>query len=179
VELTKKFYVFHQRHLGKSAYIEEGSSPTEYPVIAAAHSQQDARVMSETVCESINQAWWQANSEVTANDIRIIHDACDFIQALQRQFRIDVDKPKDLPARGPRANIHLPGTTAIARDKLITKSGSELICAIGTSSICNNNLCVRRSLAQMLKKWSYQQRLVEYRDDDRDPGPNAFLRIAC
>ena len=135
--------------------------------------------MSEAVRESINQAWWQANSEVTANDIRIIHDACDLIQALQRQFRIDVDKPKDLPARGPRANIHLPGTTAIARDKLITKSGSELICAIGTSAVCNNNLRVRRSLAQILKKWSYQQRLVKNRDDDRDPGPKAFLRIAC
>jgi hypothetical protein len=112
--------------------------------------------MSEAVRESINQAFRQANSEVAANDTRIIHDACDFIQASEWQLRIDVDKPKDLPARGPRANIHLPGPTAIARDELITKSGSELICAIGTSAVCNNNLRVRRSLAQMLKKWSYQ-----------------------
>jgi hypothetical protein len=38
VEPSEKFYVFHQRHLGKSANIEESSSPAEYSVIAASHS---------------------------------------------------------------------------------------------------------------------------------------------
>jgi hypothetical protein len=42
MEPAKKFDVFHQRHLGKSAYVKEGSSPAEYAVIAAAHSQQNA-----------------------------------------------------------------------------------------------------------------------------------------
>jgi hypothetical protein len=98
---------------------------------------------------------WEANSEVTANDIRIIHDARDLIQTLQWQFRVDMDKPKDLPARGARAGIHLPATTAIARDKLITKSGGQPICPIGASAIRDDNLSSRRSIPQMLKKWSY------------------------
>ena len=120
----------------------------------------------------------QANSEVTANDIRIIHDARDLIQTLEWQFRIDMDKPKNLPARGGRAGIHLSATTAIALDKLITESGSEPICAIGASAVCNNDLCFRRSLAKVLKKWSYQRSLVKNRDDDRDLRSNAFRRIA-
>jgi len=135
--------------------------------------------MSKAVRESINQASRQTNSEVTSSDIRIIHDAPNLIQTLEWQAGIDMDKPKDLPVRGARADIHLPATTAIAPDKLITKSGSEPICAIGASAVCNNNLRFRRSLAQMLKKWSYQRRLIEYRDDDRDLRFNTFLRIAC
>ena len=131
--------------------------------------------MSKAVRESINQASRQANSEVTANDIRIIHDAPDLIQTLEWQFRIDMDKPKDLPARGARAGIHLPATTAIALDKPITKSGGEPICAIGASAVRDDNLRFRRSLAEMLKKWSYQRRLVQYRDNDRELRPNAFL----
>jgi hypothetical protein len=39
VHSSKKFYVFHQRHLGKSANIDEYSSPAENAVIAASHSQ--------------------------------------------------------------------------------------------------------------------------------------------
>ena len=108
--------------------------------------------MSEAVRESINQAFRKANSEVTANDMWIIHDAPDLIQTLQWQFRIDMDKPKDLPARGARAGIHLDGTAALALDKAITKSGRELICAIGASAIRDNNFSSGRSLAQMLKK---------------------------
>jgi hypothetical protein len=178
VEQAKKFYVFHQRHVGKSASIEEGSSPAEDAVIAASHSQQNACVMSKAVRESINQASRQANSEVTANDIRIIHDARDLIQTLRWQSSIDMNKPKDLPARGARAGIHLPSTTAIALHKLITKAGSEPICAIGASAVCNNDLRFRRSRVQMLKEWLYQRRFVKNRDNDRDLRSNAFLQIA-
>jgi hypothetical protein len=177
VEPAKKFYIFHQRHVGKSAYVEEGSSPAEYPVIAAAHSQQNSCVMSKTVREPINQASRQANSEVAANDIRIIDDAPDLIQALEWQSSIDMDKPKDLPARGARAGIHLPATAALALDKLLTESGSESICAIGASAVCNDDLRFRRSLAQMLKERSYQRRLIEYRDDDRELHSNDFRQI--
>ena len=177
MESAKKFYIFHQWHVGKSANIEEGSSPAEYPVIAAAHSQQNSCVMSKTVREPINQASRQANSEVAANDIRIIHDARDLIQTLQWQSSIDMDKPKDVSVRSARAGIHLPGTTAIALDNLITKSGSKPICAIGASTVCDNDLSFRRSLAQMLKERSYQRRLIEYRDDDRELHSNDFRQI--
>jgi hypothetical protein len=179
VESATKFYVFHQRHLGKSADIEEGSSPAEYPVISAAYSQQNTCVMGKAVRESINHTSRKANSEVAANDIRIIHDTRDLIQTLRWQLAIDMDKPKDLPARGARAGIHLPGTTASALDKLITKSSGEPICAIGASAVCDDNLGSGSSLAQMLKEWSYQRGLIEYRYNDRDLRSNASLEIAC
>ena len=134
--------------------------------------------MSEAVRESINQAFRKANSEVTANDIRIIHNAPDLIKTLRWQLGIDMDKPKDLPARDARAGIHLDGTAALALDKAITKSGRELICAIGASAIRDNNFSSGGSLAQMLKKWSYQRRLVGYRNNDRDLHFNAFPQIA-
>ena len=178
MESAIKFYVFHQRHLGKSAYIEKGTAPAEYAVIAASNSQQNACVMSKAVRESINQAARQANSEVTANDIRIVHDVRDLIQTFQWQSGIDMDKPNDLPARGERAGIHLPGTTGLALDKPITKSGSEPICAIGASAVRDNDLRSGRSLVKMLKKWPYQQRLIKDRNDDRDLNSNAFRRIA-
>jgi hypothetical protein len=79
VEPAQKFYVFHQRHLGKSANIDEYGSPAENPMIAASHSQKDAGVMSKAVRKSINQAAWQADSEVTANHLRVVHDAFNLI----------------------------------------------------------------------------------------------------
>jgi hypothetical protein len=179
MESAIKFYVFHQWYIGKSAYIEKGASPAEYSVIAAAHSQQNARVMGKGVRESVNQASRQANSEVTASDIQIVHDVGDLIQTLHRQSCIDMDKPKNFPPRGDRAGIHLPATTALTLDKPITKSGSEPLCAIGASAVCNNDLRFRRSLAKVLKEGPYQWRLVKNRDDDREPRFNAFLRIAC
>jgi len=166
VEPAKKFDVFHQRRLRKSANIEEGSSPAENAVIAASHSQQDPCVMSKAVRESINQTSRQANSEVTANDIRIIHDAPDLIQTLQWQFRIDMDKPKDFPAGSPCAGIHLHGATSLAFNELIAKFGSEPIGAIGAAAVCDNDLRFRRSLAQMLKKRPYQRCLVKNGDDN-------------
>jgi hypothetical protein len=54
MELANKSNVFHQRHLGKSANVQEDSSPAEYAVIAASHSQQNACVMRKAIRESIN-----------------------------------------------------------------------------------------------------------------------------
>jgi hypothetical protein len=178
MEPAKKFYIFHQWHVGKSANIEEGSSPTEYPVIAASHPKQNPCIMSKVVGESVNYALWEANSEVTANEIRIIHDAPNLIQTPSRNFGIDMNKPKDITVGDTRAGVHLPGTTAIALDNLITKSGSEPICAIGASTVCNNVLSFRRSLAQVLKKRSYQRRFVEYRNNDRNLHSSRFTKLS-
>ena len=78
--------------------------------------------------------------------------------------------------RNAGAGIHLNGTTAIALDKLITKTGGEPICTIGASTVRNNNLSFGRSLAEMLKTWPYQRRLIKDRNNDREPRSNAFLR---
>jgi hypothetical protein len=166
VELAKKFCVLHQWDVRKSANIEEGSSPAENAMIAASHSQQNASVMSQAVCESINQARRQTNSEITANDLWMIHDAPDLIQTLQWQSGIDMNKPKDLPARGTRAGIHLPGTTAPALNEPIAKSSSELSRAIGASAVHDYDFSFGRSLAEMVEKWPYQRSLIKNRDDD-------------
>jgi hypothetical protein len=178
-EPSEKFYIFHQGHLWKSANIEEGSSPTEYSVIAASHPKQNPRIMSKVVGESVNYALWEANSEVTANEIRIIHDAPNLIQTPTRNFGIDMNKPKDITVGDTRAGVNLPGTTAIALDQLITKSGGEPICPIGASAIRDDNLSSGRSTPQMLKKWPYQQCLIKDWNNDREPRLNAFLQIAC
>jgi hypothetical protein len=49
IKRAKKFHIFHQRHIGKSANINKCSSPAEDSMIAASHSEQDACVMGETV----------------------------------------------------------------------------------------------------------------------------------
>src|SRR5438132_10237298 len=90
-----------------------------------------------------------------------------------------MNKPKDVTACSRGAGIHLHGTTAIALDKLIAKARGEVDRAIGASTVRDNYLSSGRSLAQMLKKWPYQQRLIKDRNNDRELRSNAFLRIAC
>jgi len=168
VEPAQKFYVFHQRHLRKSANIDEYGSPAENAVITASHSRENASVMSKAVGKPINQTARQADSEVTANDLRIIHDAFNLIQTSLRDFSVDMHEPKHVAASSTRAGIHLLGPIGLASDKLIAKARGEINRAIGASPIGDNNLRSGRSLAQMLKKWSYQRRLVESRNDHRE-----------
>ena len=111
--------------------------------------------MGKAVREPINQSSRQANPEVTANDIRVIHYPPDLIQTSQWQFRIDMDKPKDVTARSTRTGIHLYGPIGFASNKVITKARGEVDRAIGTSAIRDNNPSFGRSLTQMLKKWPY------------------------
>src|SRR5207245_11779275 len=123
---AKKFHVFHQRHRGKSANIHKRSSTTEDSMIAASYSEQHACVMRETVRQPINQPSRQTNPKVAADYIRILHDARDLIQTLQWHFDIRVDKPKDLPVRGVRPGIHLPGTTPLALNEPIADACREI-----------------------------------------------------
>jgi hypothetical protein len=166
VEPAEKFDIFHQRHLWKSANLEEGSPPTEYAVIAASHSKQDPCIMSKAVRESINQASWEANSEVTANEIRIIHDVRNLVQTSLWNFSVDMYEPKQVAASRAGAGVHLPGTTATALHQPITKSGGEPSSAIGATPVCNYDLRFRRSLAKVLKKRPYRGRFVKDRNDD-------------
>jgi hypothetical protein len=152
---AEKFHIFHQRHLWKSSNAKESGSSAEYPVVAAAHSEQNASVMRKAVRQSINEASRQANPEVTANNVRIIHNARDLIQTSRRHFGIDMHKPKDFTAGDASASIHLHGPIAFTSDKLITKIGSEINGAIRASTVCNDDFGASRALAKMLKKWSY------------------------
>jgi hypothetical protein len=152
VEPAQKFYVFHQRHLGKSANIDEYGSPAKNAVIAASHPQENACVMSKAVRKSINQAARQANSEVTTNDLRVIHDAVNLIQTSLRDFSVHMHEPKHVAAGSARAGIHLHGSIGLASNKLIAKARGEINRAIAASTVSDDNLSSGRSLAQMLKK---------------------------
>jgi hypothetical protein len=155
MELAHKSNIFHQRHPGKSANVQEDISPAEYAVIATSHSQQKACVMRKAIRESINQPLRQANPKKTANDIRVIHYAPDLIQTSQRHFNIDMDEPKDVTERSAGTGIHLYGPIGLASNKLIAKARGEIDRAVGTTAVRDNNLSFGRSLAQMLKKWPY------------------------
>jgi hypothetical protein len=136
-------------------------------MIAAAHSEQHACVMRETVRQPINQASRQTNPKVAPDNIRIVHDARDLIQTLQWHFDICVDKPKDLPVRGVCPGIHLRSPTPLALNKPIAKARSEISGAIGTFAIGDNNFGSGRSFAQMHEKWPYQQYFIKDRNNDR------------
>ena len=124
--------------------------------------------MSKAVRKSINQASRQANSEVTANDFWVTHDAVNRIQTSLRDFSVRVHEPKHVPAGSARAGIHLHGPIEFASNKLIAKARGEINRAIAASAVSDNNLSSGRPLAQMLKKWSYQRRLVENWNDHRE-----------
>jgi hypothetical protein len=67
-----------------------------------------------------------------------------------------------------RRRIHLPGTPLLARNEPVANVGSEISRAIGASTIGYNNFRSRRSLPQVREKSSYQRRLVENRNNDRN-----------
>src|SRR5205809_1778745 len=77
-------------------------------------------------------------------------------------------KPKHITACDPRPGVHLHGTTALAVDQLIVKTRCKVNRAVGASTVCHNNLSTGRSRAQVPKKWSYQRRLVENWNNDRN-----------
>ena len=108
--------------------------------------------MCKAVRESINQSSRQANSEVTANDLRVIQDARNLIQTSLRDFSVHVHEPKHVASGSTRAGIHLQGPIGFASNELIAKARGEINRAIAASTISDDNLSSGRSLAQMLKK---------------------------
>jgi hypothetical protein len=105
--------------------------------------------MREAVRQSINGGSRQTNSEKTACDIRIIHDALDLLQTAPWNFGIDVDEPENVAARGPRTSVHLFRSTRLAYDKLIAKALREIAGAVGASAIDDDHFSATRSLAQV------------------------------
>jgi hypothetical protein len=77
-------------------------------------------------------------------------------------------EPKYVAMGGARTHIHLDRPAGRTCNELITKVCSELGRTIATSAISDDNFSSTRSLAQVSKKWSYEQRLIKDRDNDRD-----------
>jgi hypothetical protein len=163
---AKKFHVFHQWHFWKATNFQESSPSAEYPVVATSHSQQNPGVVRKAVRQSINWVLWQANPEVTSDYIRVLQYARDFIQASLRDFGIDMYEPEHVAARSTRAHVHLHCPIGVAPNELIAKARAESRCAVRASAVGHNNLRFWCSVAQMLKKWAYECRLVKNRNND-------------
>jgi hypothetical protein len=153
LKLAKEFHVFHQRHLRKTADIDVGGSPAEYPVIATPHSQQNPGIMRKTIRQSINVRSRQANSKESACSPGVIHDSLDLTQTFPRNFGIDMEKPENVTMRGASTNIHLYCPIAFAYDKLIAKAHRKISRAVGASTIRDNDLHSGRALAQMREEY--------------------------
>jgi hypothetical protein len=68
----------------------------------------------------------------------------------------------------------LYGAIALAQHKLIAKPRREISRAIRASALGDDNFSASCSLAQLSQEWSYQRRLVEDRNNDRDLHRNGF-----
>jgi hypothetical protein len=176
---AKKFHIFHQWHLGKSADFSERTSPTKDSMIAASHSEQNACIMRKTVCQSIHGVWRQANPEKTAGNAWFSQYALDFSQAFLRHFHVRVQKPKDVAGCGTCAEVQLRSPIGLTHHELIAKACCEGSGSITASAICHNDFSFRRALAQLLQKRTYQRCLVVNRDDDGELHLNALFSFGA
>jgi hypothetical protein len=165
---AKKFHVFHQRDFRKPANVSEDSSPAEYPVVATSHSQRNPGVVRKTIGQSVYQVLRQANSKEPASDYRIVHNTLDLSQTSRRNFRIHMEKPKNVAVGSACTGVHLYPPIWLANNNLITKTAREISSAVEACPICDNDLSFRGSFAQVLQKWTYQGRLIKDWDNDRE-----------
>src|SRR5439155_3444584 len=84
-----------------------------------------------------------------------------------RQFHVHVQKPKDVASCGTCAAVHLRGPVGLTDHESIAKACCEISRSIRASAVGDNDLSVRCSFAQMLKKPTYQRCLIENRNNDR------------
>jgi hypothetical protein len=160
---AKKLHVLHKRHFWKATNVQERRTPTEQPMVATPHSQQDPGIMRKAVRQSINGASRQTNSKKTSRDLRVIHDLLDLVQTSPRYFGIDMHEPEHFATRSTCTHVHLHGPIGFTPDELIAKPSSEVGCAIDASAVGDNNLRFWRSVTQVLKKWAYEWRLIKDR----------------
>jgi hypothetical protein len=66
--LAEKLCILHQWHIRISPDFFECNAPAKEPVIAKSHAQEKAGVMSEGICQSINNVPTRdTNTKETAN----------------------------------------------------------------------------------------------------------------
>lgn len=79
-------------------------------MIAVAKPEEQARVMRETIGETINEIRTRdANTKKTPDHRWIVQNAGDFIDGIPRNRRVNVEKPKDISPGGAGSGVHLPG----------------------------------------------------------------------
>ena len=126
--------------------------------------------MRKTVRQSI-YSWRgrQADPEKTATNFWIVHDAPNLIQRFQRNFGVCLQEPENIAACGIGSDIHLFRTATLAGpDHLIAEALRQLIGGVSTRAVDDNNFRTTGSFAQIREKGTYQLRLVENGNDNRD-----------
>jgi len=148
---SKKFHIFHERHIWKSPSINKRCSPAEHSMIAASHLEQKPRVMRKAVRQSV-YGWpgRHANPKETATDFWIAHYAVNLIQRFQRHFGVCMQKPENIADCDIGSDVHLFGTAAlVALDQLIAEALRQPVGAVSARAIDDNNFRPTGSLAQI------------------------------
>ena len=142
---------------------------TKYPVIAAAHPQQNPGVMRKLVGQPVDEARSrQTNSEKPADDFRFGKAKADLVETMRRHLYIDMNKPEHVAARRRRPCVHLSGTTCTCPDQTVAKRAGKLRRGIGASAIDDDNFCLWCAGPQAAQKIGDQRRLVQHGHDNRD-----------
>ena len=148
---TKKFDIFHKRHIRKPSSIDERRPSAENSMIAASHPEQKPCIMRKAVRQPVNNTSRQADPKETATDFGIAHYAANLIQTSPWNLGVRMQEPENIAAGRTRPGVHLYRTAAFAApNKLIAQPYRKLIRAVGACSIDHNDFRPRRSLAQML-----------------------------
>jgi hypothetical protein len=166
----KKFYVFHERYVWKSTSLNKRCSPAKNSMIAASHPKQKPGVMRKAVGQAIDsRRGRQADPEETPTNFWIAHYTPNLIQRFQRNFGVCMQKPENIAVCGVGSDVHLFRTAALAgSDNLITQLLRQLIGGVSARAIDDNDFRPSGSFAQIREKGTYQLRLVENGNDNRD-----------
>ena len=111
----------------------------------------------------------QADPKETATDFWIAHYASNLIQRFQRHFGVCMQKPENIAACGTGSHVHLFRAAAVAAsDNLIAEALRQPVGAVSARAIDDNDFRPSGSFAQSREKGTYQLRLVENGNDNRD-----------
>ena len=112
---AEKFDILHQRQIGNTATLEEGTAPTKKPVISAPNSQHDAGVMHKAIGEAVDRVFLRKrDSKVASRNIWRGECIANFIEATERHLRIGMQKPQHAAAGRSRSHVQLLRSPTIA-----------------------------------------------------------------
>jgi len=169
-ESPKKFHIFHERYVWESTSLNKRRSPAKNSMIAASHPEQKPRVMRKAVGQAIDsRRGRQADPEETATNFWIAHYTPNFIQRLQRNFGVCMHKPENIAVCGLGSDVHLFRTATFAGlDNLFAEAFCQPIGAVSARAVDDDYLRPSGSFTQIREKGTYQLRLVENGNDNRD-----------
>jgi hypothetical protein len=168
-KFAKKFNVFHQIEFRKTIYLRKDFAPAEKTVIAAAHSQQQSGVMTETVSQSINGiSPRNSDAKKSAGNVSILQSLFHFSDRSGWHLSIGMKKPENTSARDLGTRIHLPTAIWSCLHNTIAMVLRRIDRSIIARAICDNHFRVRGTFAQVAKKFVNKSLFVQDRNDNRN-----------